>query len=267
MIRDAKVGLALCIPLIVVLGIASIWFFMELESLQNEVNTLETDKIDLQGLLDDNKTLLQTTIDEQNRLEAWLDTNKTLLQTTTDERNQLQTWLDGNITNYELQIQNLNSQIGYLEREIISLENEIDALNSSIRDEALLFFYYTKPFEQKFGVYDLRDELQGLEWTEPYQAGVFDCSEMSACLEWYLENAGWNATIVLGDTPFGEGYHAWLLVETSIDHFTPVECTTIEIVWWDNPYFDNYFIYDYRFDTIHEAMSYFKYEFDWWEIL
>ena len=79
MIRDAKVGLALCIPLIVVLGIASIWFFMELESLQNEVNTLETDKIDLQGLLDDNKTLLQTTIDEQNRLEAWLDTNKTLL--------------------------------------------------------------------------------------------------------------------------------------------------------------------------------------------
>jgi len=71
--------LALCIPLIVVLGIASIWFFMELESLQNEVNTLETDKIDLQGLLDDNKTLLQTTIDEQNRLEAWLDTNKTLL--------------------------------------------------------------------------------------------------------------------------------------------------------------------------------------------
>lgn len=95
MIRNAKVCLALCIPLIVVLGIASIWFFMEIESLQNEVNTLETDKVDLQGWLDDNKTLLQTTI---------------------DERNQLQTWLDGNIINYELQIQNLNSQMGYLER-------------------------------------------------------------------------------------------------------------------------------------------------------
>lgn len=267
MIRNAKIGLALCIPLIVVLGISSIWFFVESESLRNEVNTLEADKVDLQGWLDNNKTLLQTTIDERNQLDTWLDANKTFLQTTIDERNQLQTWLDGNITNFEFQIQNLNSQIGDLQREIFSLENEIRRLNSSIRDEALLFFYYSKPFEQKFGVYDLRDELQGLEWTEPYQEGVFDCSEMSACLEWYLENAGWNASIVLGDAPFGEGYHAWLLVETSTGQYTPVECTTIGIVWWDNPYFDNYFIYHYRFETIQEAMSNFKFEFDWWEIL
>lgn len=44
----------------------------------------------------------------------------------------------------------------------------------------------------------------------------------------------------------------------------PVESTTIEVVWWDDSYFDNYFEYDYSFETIQEALEYYESEFDWW---
>lgn len=151
-----------------------------------------------------------------------------------------------------------------------SLQNEVDYLKAENNylqwqlDEAQFDFYYVFPAEQKFGVSYLEDELYGLEWIEPYQEGVFDCSEMSAYMEWDLENKGWNTLIVIGDCPFASGTHAWLLVETSEGKYMPIEPTTIEIVWWDDPYFDNYFIYDYEFETILDALAYSETEFDWW---
>ena len=125
-------------------------------------------------------------------------------------------------------------------------------------------FYYLKP-KQKFGVYDLDDELDGIRWIKPYKEGVFDCSEMSAFLERHLENEGWHAKIILGDSPSGSGSHAWLLVETSEGKYMPVESTNIEVVRWENPYFDNYWEYDYEFETIQEAIDYYESEFDWWK--
>ena len=98
-------------------------------------------------------------------------------------------------------------------------------------ETAQFSFYYLKP-EQKFGVYDLDDELDGIRWIKPYQEGVFDCSDMSAYLEWYLENEGWHAKIVLGDSLSGSGKHAWLLVETSEGKYMPVESTSIKVVLW-----------------------------------
>lgn len=150
-----------------------------------------------------------------------------------------------------------------LQKEVDSLAEENDYLWWKI-DEARFDFYYVKP-EQKFGVYDLEDEIDGLEWLHPYQEGVFDCSEMSAYLEWWLENEGWHAKIVVGDSPFGSGRHAWLLVETSKGKYMPVEPTNIEVVWWDDPHFDNYWVYDYKFETILDALDNSETEFDWWE--
>ena len=44
----------------------------------------------------------------------------------------------------------------------------------------------------------------------------------------------------------------------------PVEATEYSVVWWDSPYFDNYFEYDSLFETIHDALNYSYGEFDWW---
>lgn len=48
-IGKAKVGLIICAILVVILAISNIWFFMRTVSLQNQVNTLETDKSSLQS--------------------------------------------------------------------------------------------------------------------------------------------------------------------------------------------------------------------------
>jgi len=163
------------------------------------------------------------------------------------------------------------SRVNTLETEKSRLQSQVNGLQLTIESlvsahmDATFSYYYIKPKEQKFGVYNLEDELTGLEWIRPYEEGLFDCSEMSAYLEWYLENEGWHAIIVAGDSPFGSGYHAWLSVETEQGGYLPVETTTMEIVWWDDPYFDNYFKYDYQFEDILDALDYYETEFDWWK--
>lgn len=114
------------------------------------------------------------------------------------------------------QMQSLQQQLQSLQQEYDNYEtthshsnNEFDSLDfsfdsyltnhhyiDSAYEEMRFYFYYDKP-EQKFGVYELRDEIAGSTWKEPYQEGVFDCSEMSADLERYLENKGWHTKIIV----------------------------------------------------------------------
>jgi len=227
-----KIGLLISGVLIAIFAFSSLWLYTRIDSLQNQVNVLQTDKDNLETQINN----LQT---DKTNLQIQKDTLQNQLSLLNSEYDSLQSKYDDYVTNHQY--------------------------TNSEYDEALFFFYYVEPEEQKFGVYDLEDELNGLEWIEPYEKGVFDCSEMSAYIEWHLENEGWDAIIVIGDTPFDSGYHAWLLVETSEGHYMPVESTTIEIVWWDDPYFDNYFTYDYDFETIQEAIAYNESEFDWWK--
>jgi hypothetical protein len=44
----------------------------------------------------------------------------------------------------------------------------------------------------------------------------------------------------------------------------PVEATTRQVVWWEDPSFNNYFVYDREFETIQDALAYSQTEFDWW---
>ena len=155
-------------------------------------------------------------------------------------------------------------QISDLEWQINDLELGIQNLQQTA-EENRFEFYYASLAKQRFGVDDLDEYLDRWEWIEgTYVKGVFDCSEMSAYIEWRLENEGYNAYIVCGESPWGGGYHAWLLVETSEGAYMPVEATEYSVVWWDSPYFDNYFEYDNLFETIHDALNYSYGEFDWW---
>jgi chaperonin cofactor prefoldin len=76
---------------------------------------------------------IQTLTSQKNQLQTWLDGNKTLLT-------QTQTWLTGNltlinilntqITNLQDQISGLNSQISSLTAQITDLQNQIDTLKA-----------------------------------------------------------------------------------------------------------------------------------------
>lgn len=110
--------------------------------------------------------------------------------------------------------------------------------------------------------YLVRDRIYGLEnlkkalavkWLKPYEARVFDCSEMSAFLEYWLERNGFNTDIVLDST------HSWNLVEVEPGNWTHVEATG------NSPSIMPRRKYNYRFKDIYDAIEYFCEEYDWWK--
>lgn len=159
-------------------------------------------------------------------------------------------------------------KVATLKQEATDWEDAYDALNTYYETvvETVKFTFYYHPPPQRYGVDDLEQYIQRWEWLEgAYVPDSFDCSQMSAYLEWKLENEGYHTVIVVGETPGEDGYHAWLLVETSAGKYMPVEATASSIVYWENTYFDDYFVYDYKFETIQEALAYSPVEFTWWE--
>lgn len=252
--RKLRASFVVTLALVGTLAISSLWLFMRADSLQMQVGNLQTENNSFQSSI----VSLQTEMHNLTRV-------KSSLQDKVDDLTKNNTDLKSEVGSLTTENDNLQSEIFNLESEINDLQREIDWLRQ-IAEEDNFQFYYVKPEEQKFGVYNLEDELDGLEWTEPYQEGVFDCSEMSACLEWFLENGGWHVKIYVGDSPFSSGKHAWLIVETSEGKYMPVESTTLHVVWWSDPNFDDYWEYEDRFETIQDAIAYSESGFDWWEL-
>ena len=163
-----------------------------------------------------------------------------------------------------MRVQSLTSEVDWLQSLTDQQQSEIQAKEEEV-ERVKFQFYYASLAKQRYGVSDLDEYLNRWQWTEgSYVSGEFDCSEMSAYLEWKLENEGYNTLIVTGDSPFGSGKHAWLLVQTSVEGYMPVEPTTYSIIYWSDIYFDNYFVYDYQFENIQEALDSSPNEFDWW---
>jgi len=73
-------------------------------------------------------------------------------------------------------------------------------------------FYYAARCKQRYGVDDLEEYLDRWQWSEgAYVKDKFDCSEMSAYVEWRLENEGYRTLIVVGGSPSEpQAQHAWL---------------------------------------------------------
>ena len=179
--------------------------------------------------------------------------------------------------NSELQIalDRLNSKVSHLESQTLTPQPQSESVinsNGSRTDmnpaeiiEERFTFYYVPMAAQRFGVDDLKEYLQRWKWSKgAYNAHQFDCSEMSAILEWKLENECYHTVILVGDMPGGEDKHAWLLVETTAGHYLPVDAITFDIIDWQDNNFADYFRYDYYFETIQDALAYGPTEFDWW---
>ena len=231
--RKLEVSLVACLIGIVILATSmlyfhdlSVWQENRNESLKRRIHGLQSEKNALVAQNED----LEDQVDDLNGYNTLLQSEKTKLQ-----------------------------------REVSDLESQMETLQR-VAEENKFEFYYALLTEQRYGVDDLQEYLDRWEWIDGiYVEGVFDCSEMSAYIEWKLENEGYHTVIVIGTAPSDpEGYHAWLLVETSVGHYMPVEATQYDIVYWSDPYFDNYFIYDTEFETIQDALEYSYEEFDWW---
>jgi len=184
-------------------------------------------------------------------------------------------------TRSQSKVATLGREVAYLKREVMDFSDKTQRLEQQAvimkdsherqiqsykkaTEEAKFNFYYV-PMDQRYGVNDLQDYLQRWKWKEgAFVEHKFDCSQMSAHIEWKLENEGFNTVIAAGDSPTGDGRHAWLLVETTEGKYTPVEATSYSIVNRSNPYFKKYYVYEHQFETIHDALRYSRTEFTWW---
>jgi len=119
-----------------------------------------------------------------------------------------------------------------------------------------------------------------------YKAGVFDCSESSAYLEWALENAGFDAVIVDGlnpITPEDGRHHAWVIAYTEDPYRVAIEATALTggtsyynqfssrtpgIVYLSDPGGENYYNgYECLYENIYQCVSSHMcvQEWNWWE--
>jgi len=121
----------------------------------------------------------------------------------------------------------------------------------------------------------LDDLLTNMPIPNYYKKGVFDCSERSAYVEWYLENHGVYARIVVGFAqPFlGEGgNHAWVEAYTT-EGWVMIE--TSERGLFGGVYVHRYgsLLTTYQpmhiFNDIYDAVRYYGSidEWDWWNVV
>jgi len=107
------------------------------------------------------------------------------------------------------------------------------------------------------GCYGLEKLVQN-GFVTPYQEDEFDCSEMSAYMEWYLEKYGFNASICTSQHFEGSKGHAWVMVDTK-DGVVYIEATAKNnLIRRDGDYTRPEKVYE----SIYEIRN--VEEFDWW---
>lgn len=129
----------------------------------------------------------------------------------------------------------------------------------TVTDLAQQSLYIPNPYYENVArVYTgLENEVNNLEWQVEYKPDIFDCTEMSALLEYHLENKGYTTVICAGW--YERDYHCWLEVEVVPNHFVVVEVTIPEVRTSTEDY-----RVQYRFKDIYEATKINYEAFDWW---
>lgn len=97
----------------------------------------------------------------------------------------------------------------------------------------------------------LNDIRVVVNFPKVYELGTFDCSEMSAYLEWYFENQGMD-TVICSDS-----HHSWIRIDNGEHGWINVESTKM-LVALGNRWNNETTAYDSIYSTQYRA------DYDWW---
>lgn len=282
----AKSKIALTIIMIAALGLSG-YLYTQMASLKIEVATLTTQTSVMVQQVDDLQNNLQekvTQIQSQLTTITQLQEQKAQLQSQIDDLEVSYESLSSDYDQLEIVYNELSAEYSVLEAENMRLSELID-----LYEKVPKSYYQSNIFSQHSNTYT--ELCSFLKWDfrlpRDYESGVFDCSETSAYLEWALEDAGFNAKIAVGLTPWDpdEGYHAWVLVNTEeyqvaiestaftgeFSDIYPLSGRTPGVIYGNDSrisYWENYYNgYEYLFNNIYHAIK--KYnshqEWNWWE--
>ena len=201
--------------------------------------------------------------------------NKTSKEELMAEKSKLQETLNdlkNENVNLRLKIYDLEKENERLRSQLSELYVKVAELESKLRlYEQVPHGYYSTNFfpEHRNTVEDLKAFLSKLKLPHKYERGVFDCSEISAYVEWALEDAGFVAYIVLGEVDFGgdtKRIHAWNMVKVAgATYYIDMSSGKPHIFKSDKHHLKIIKV----FKNIYEAVEYYHSvkEWDWWSIV
>lgn len=124
--------------------------------------------------------------------------------------------------------------------------------------------YYASSRNMSLTFADLDAEIDAVEMPYVYNRSVFDCSEGSAWMEWYLESKGYNTSIVVNRFP--TGLHAYVKVDLPDGGIHLINSVPGNVHYYSN---DSYYLYIHYYDEfvdIYDALNRsVRSEWDWWE--
>ena len=210
-----------------------------------EIQKLEKEKVSLEWQAHSNKTTSEKLMREKTELEKTIDELKR------ENENLIVQLHDLKIEN-----ENLREQVMELRVKVSQLEDRLKLY------EQVPHGYYSTNFflEYRNTVEDLKTFLSKLKLPHKYERGVFDCSEISAYVEWALEDAGFDAYIVLAED------HAWNMVKVAgATYYVDMSSGKPYIFKSDKRYPKIVKI----FKNIYEAVEYYHSvkEWDWWNVV
>jgi len=213
--------------------------------LNQENSKLEKEIVTLKWQLYSNETSKKKLLYEKSELEETVDKLK--------KENENLRW----------QLYNLKEENEKLKEQIEQLNWKIQSLEDKLRlYEQVPHGYYSTNFfpEYQNTVEDLKAFLSKLKIPHKYERGVFDCSEISAYVEWALEDAGFDAYIVLAED------HAWNMVKVAgATYYVDMSSGKPYIFKSDKRYPKIVKV----FKNIYEAVDYYHSvkEWDWWSVV
>lgn len=189
------------------------------DNLQSDYNNLESDY----HLIRNNYSLLYA--------------NHTMLQSNYDSLSVDFQSLENDYDSLQSEFSDLKSEYDVLKGKVTTLQIDYDKLQAENRELQILLseyenvphsYYSTNMFKHYDNTWDDLSRFLTSEFKLPrdYELNVFDCSESAAYVEWALENAGFDAEIVVGKNPSDPttGNHAWIIAHT-IDYKVAIEAT------------------------------------------
>ena len=116
--------------------------------------------------------------------------------------------------------------------------------------------YYLDVEKGNKTISELREVLKGIKYPHSYEECVFDCSEMSAYTEWFLENKGFD-TVICANKTWGHAYVRTYIngKNVNIECIPPVHIASSER--YNHPE-------DIYVDIFEALDSNYPWEFDWW---
>lgn len=212
---DNMIHWAATISLSLLLVGGGIFSGLRIVDMTDKIDELESDYATLNSNFDLLTSDYQSLIYDYNSLDS--------------SHHSLQSDYNGLQSDYQLlesDYQSLRSDYNTFQGRISELQYSNSGLQDEIDDLQRLLdqyekvphsYYSTSPFSHHLNTRGEFFKFLTSEFILPrgYEENVFDCSESAAYVEWALENAGFDAYIAVGPTPWDptSGYHAWVIVD------------------------------------------------------